>query len=67
MMAGFLFTNDKIFKLKETSSGTRLIHKETFAGLLVPMCWKKLNEHVAPMLNSMNEALKIKIQNTSNE
>ena len=32
MMAGFLFTNDKVFELEETGSGTRFIHKELFSG-----------------------------------
>ena len=42
MMAEFLFTNDKVFELEETGSGTRLIHKELFSGMLVPaigMLW----------------------------
>jgi len=59
MMAGFLFTNDKIFELEEIDTGTRLVHREEFTGLLVPMFWSKLNEGCIPMFNSMNEALKI--------
>lgn len=59
MMAGFLFTNDKVFELEETDSGTRLMHSELYGGILVPMFWSKLTEHVSPMLNSMNDALKI--------
>jgi hypothetical protein len=59
MMAGFLFTNDKVFELEETSSGTRLIHREEFSGLLVPMFWGKLNQGALPMLKSMNDALKV--------
>src|SRR5207248_1354328 len=31
MMFEFLFTNDKILELEETSSGTRLVHKERFS------------------------------------
>ncbi len=58
MMAGFLFTNDKIFELEEKGSGTRLIHWEEFTGLLVPAFWNKLNQGALPMLKSMNEALK---------
>jgi hypothetical protein len=59
MMAGFIFTNDKVFELKETGTGTRLIHKELFSGLLVKMFWNKLNNHVPSMLKSMNEAIKM--------
>jgi hypothetical protein len=58
MMAGFLFTNDKVFELEKTGFGTRLIHKELFSGMLVPLFWSKFNEHVPLMLNSMNDALK---------
>ena len=58
MMAEFLFTNDKVFELEETSSGTRLIHKEFFSGMMVPMMWGQFDKGVPPMLNSMNAALK---------
>jgi len=62
MMAEFLFTNDKVFELEETGSGTRLIHKELFSGLLLPLFGSMLNEGVPSMLQSMNEALKIKAE-----
>ncbi len=58
MLAGFLFTNDKIFKLEETSSGTRLTHTETFKGLLTPLFRGQMEKGVSPMLNAMNKALK---------
>jgi hypothetical protein len=58
MMAEFLFTNDKVFELQETVSGTRLIHKELFSGMFVPLFWSKLNQGVPPMLKSMNDSLK---------
>ena len=58
-------TNDKVFELEEISSGTRLIHKELFSGMLVPVFWGKLNKGVIPMLKSMNEALKIKAEKRS--
>jgi len=62
MMAEFLFTNDKVFELEETASGTRLIHKELFGGLLLPLFASMLNEGVPTMLQSMNEALKAKAE-----
>ena len=37
MMAEFLFVNDKVFELEETGSGTRLIHKDLFSGILMPL------------------------------
>ena len=58
MMAGFIFTNDKIFELEKTEAGTRLIHKELFSGLLAPLFCGQMEKSVPPMLNSMNEALK---------
>jgi len=67
MMAGFLFTNDKVFELEETGSGTRLIHKELFSGMLVPMFWSKFDKGVPPMLKSMNDALKRKAEKSSDK
>ena len=58
MLAGFIFTNDKILELEETSSGTRLTHTETFKGLLAPIICGQMEKGVPPMLNSMNKALK---------
>jgi len=58
MLAGFIFTNDKIFELEKTESGTRLIHTETFKGLLAPIFCGQMEKGVPPMLNSMNKALK---------
>lgn len=58
MLAGFLFTNDKVFQLEKTDTGTKLIHKELFSGLLVPIFCGQMEKGVPPMLHSMNEALK---------
>lgn len=58
MMSGFLFTNYKVFELEEIGSGTRLIHREEFSGILVPLFWSKMNKDVPPMLKTLNEALK---------
>lgn len=66
MMAGFIFTNDKIFKLEASAAGTRLIHIEAFSGILVPLFWSKLNKGVLPMLKSMNEALKGTVEKSAN-
>ena len=65
MMAGFLFTNDKVLELEETGSGTRLVHIEAFSGILVPLLWGKMEKSIAPMLESMNDALKIKAEKSS--
>ncbi|MBV1881511.1 MAG: SRPBCC domain-containing protein [Pseudomonadales bacterium] len=58
MLAEFIFTNDKIFKLEKTSTGTKVIHIETFKGLVTPLFRGQMDTGVAPMLNLMNKALK---------
>ncbi len=58
MVADLVFTNEKIFILEESGSGTKLTHKETFKGLMVPMMKGHLETGVKPMLESMNKALK---------
>ena len=65
MIAGFLFTNDRVFELKEKNGGTELIHKEEFSGLMVPVFWKKMNQFVVPILEKMNKALKDKLEASS--
>jgi len=62
MMAGFIMTNGKVFELEEIGTGTRLVHKETFSGLMVPMFWGHVEKNVPKMLDSMNEALKTLIE-----
>jgi hypothetical protein len=58
IITGFIYTNYKISELEETDSGTRLIHKELFNGLLAPVFCGQMEKGVPPMLNSMNHALK---------
>lgn len=58
MMSGFLFTNFKELNLQKTSTGTKLVHKEQFKGLLTPLMWGQMESGVPPMLDSMNQALK---------
>lgn len=66
MIAGFLFTNDRVFELREKDGGTIFSHREEFSGLMVPISWKSLNQFVLPTLEKMNMALKIKLE-TSKE
>ncbi|PHQ91549.1 MAG: hypothetical protein COB42_03320 [Sulfurimonas sp.] len=58
MLAEFIFTNDKIFKLEETETGTHLTHIETFKGLMAPLMSGSVEKNVPLMLDSMNKALK---------
>ena len=62
MMAGFLFTNDRVFELSEKNGGTLLINKEQFSGLMVFLFWGKMKLFVVPMLETMNVALKHKLE-----
>ena len=62
MMAGFMFTNDKIFELSQDGDITTVIHKESFSGLMVSLFWKKLEAGVPDMLNTTNAALKTKLE-----
>lgn len=67
MIAGFIFTNGRVFMLEKINGGTRLINKETFKGMMVPLFWNKLNSHVPAMLNEMNVALKNRVEKGSEE
>ena len=62
MMGGLLFTNDRIFELKEKNGGTEFINIEKFSGLMVPLFWNKMNQFVVPMLEKMNAALKDRME-----
>ncbi len=58
MGASFIFTNEKIFELKATETGTTVIHRETFKGMMAAAMRSQMEQGVAPILNSMNESLK---------
>ncbi|MFK7826978.1 MAG: SRPBCC family protein [Oligoflexales bacterium] len=62
MMAGIIFTNDKHIDLEKTDSGTRVIHKELFSGIMAAMMGSHMEDGVPPILNKMNEALKQKVE-----
>ena len=62
MLSGLIFTNDRVFELREINGGTELINKEEFSGFMLPLFWKKMNEFVVPMLEKMNKALKDKVE-----
>ena len=51
--------------LRVIEGGTRLTNAEEFRGLMVPMFWGKMNMFVGPMLESMNNALKARLEATS--
>lgn len=62
MMGGVMFSNYRVFELKEQQGGTVLVNKEEFSGLMVPLFWGKMKPFVVPMLEKMNKALKDKLE-----
>ncbi len=63
MLAGFIFTNDKVIELEEVGvNRTKLIHKELFKGIMFKMMCSQMDKGVPPMLNSMNKAIKDKLE-----
>lgn len=62
MMTSVLLANDKVLELQATNNGTRLIHKELFKGMFVPIFSSRFKENVPPMLNAMNQALKKQVE-----
>ena len=65
MISGILFTNDRVFELREKNGETELVNREEFSGLMVPLFWGRMNQFVVPMLEKMNKALKNKIETNS--
>lgn len=62
MIAPFLFTNEKVIRLQSTSSGTLVLHKELFSGLLAPLFSGGFEKGVRPILEAMNSALKTQVE-----
>jgi len=65
MISSLLFTNDRVFELKEKDGRTLLVNQEEFSGLMVPLFWGKMKLFVVPMLEKMNQALKNKLETQS--
>jgi hypothetical protein len=51
------------FELQPQAGGTRLIHQETFRGVLVPLVARSLDRNTLPAFVAMNEALKQRAEN----
>lgn len=62
MMAGFVFTNDRIFQLSKKDNGTHFVHIESYSGIMAAMSWNKLSEFVPKVLEKMNQALKNELE-----
>jgi hypothetical protein len=55
-----VFAGRHRFELRRTETGTHLVQRETFTGVLVPFLARSLDAHTLPGLVSMNEALKLR-------
>jgi len=61
-----LFDGEHIFELNEISDGvTKLVQRENFKGILVPLFWKQLNTQTRVGFESMNEKLKALVEKKS--
>ena len=57
-----LFYGEHIFEVTGNESGCRLVQKEKFSGLLVPLFWGRLDTDIRAGFNSMNNALKHRVE-----
>lgn len=62
MGAGIVFTNDKVFRLEETETGTKLYHSEVFNGMMLPLMKNYISRGVPPILAEMNQAFKARAE-----
>ena len=58
-----LMDAEHTFALQPQTGGTRLIHQETFRGVLVPFVARSLDRNTLPAFVAMNEALKQRVEN----
>lgn len=59
-----LFAGRHRFELHDSPNGTRLIQREVFTGLLVPLFARSLDERTIQGFVSMNVALKLRVEQT---
>lgn len=62
LVARGLFAGEHIFELETTQTGTHFIHRECFTGLLVPFFKGMLEGDTRPGFESMNKALKERVE-----
>ncbi len=62
-----LFDGEHRFELEPTHAGTtRFVHAETFTGILVPLFWNSLKNETRNGFESMNTALKARVEGLGN-
>lgn len=57
-----LFDGHHQFELQPNGTGTRLLHREFFSGLLVPLIWNKMEQPTRAGFEAMNLALKARVE-----
>lgn len=58
-----LFDGEHIFELHTLSAHqTRLVQRENFRGILVPLLWKSLDTNTRQGFEAMNQALKVRAE-----
>jgi hypothetical protein len=57
-----LFDGEHIFELHPEDGGTRLVQREHFSGLLVPLLWGSMENATRRGFEAMNEALKTRAE-----
>ncbi len=57
-----LFDGHHQFELQPHGRGTRLLHRESFSGLLVPLVWSRMESSTRAGFDAMNRALKARAE-----
>ena len=58
-----LFDGEHVFQIEPLDEGrVRLVHSETFSGLLVPLLWRGLDSDTRAGFEDMNRALKRRVE-----
>lgn len=58
MLAGFIFSNEKLIELEANETGTLMRHRETFRGMMAALMRGQMELGVPPILNALNVSLK---------
>jgi hypothetical protein len=63
-----LFDGEHIFELKKIDKNrTRLVQRENFSGILVPLLWRLLDKATRSSFEQMNHQLKMRAESTGTE
>ncbi len=62
-----LFDGRHEFRLEANAGGTRLLHGESFSGVLVPLAWNSMQQPTRAGFEAMNRALKARAEAPASE